>query len=400
MARSTGTGSGSDASTLFAGLSGRRVLTLGGANVEHGLPLDGDFEPDAKYSIDPQPRLAGGSSVNHSCRLLAMGVDVQAVLPLARADPLTRVILDALAEAARVGGSRHLRKNLEIRGSTLSTPFSTILRQRGSRAVVNEFSPELMNAFRDHVDRQLTRIGELGPRSRPALALIGHVHADRAKPTRRSIGFRGAITERILTAPELAGCPKYVNFGSAQYRLGTKRWGRLLRDSVDVFQLDLREMRVFCADAGLRDLSLDSILGWFRERCTVVISLERFGVVGQLAGSSTPVAASPYLLEQVVDSTGAGDAMGAGIVASMLASPFDAAELSDEARATRFAAALGFGRSCGAYACTTLGGAHDCPDLGRLAAFARRARLGRRDTARAGPVARRDLCLIDRAFDR
>ncbi len=396
MQRSAGARRRSDSSTLSEGLVDRRVLTIGGANIEHGLPLAGDFEADAKFSIDPQPRLAGGSSVNHACRLLAMGIDVQAILPLAQADPLTRVILDALAEAARVGGSRHLRKDPGIRGTKLSTPFSTIIRQGDSRAVVNEFSPQLMRAFRDHVDRQLA---QLGPRSRPDLALVGHVHADRAKPTRASIGFRGAITERILTAPELAGRAKYVNFGSAQYRLGTKRWGRLLRDHVDVFQLDLREIRVFCADAGLRDLSLESILGWFRERCTVVVSLERFGVIGQLVGTDTPVAAWPYLLEQVADSTGAGDAMGAGIVASMLASPFDEPGLSDEARATRFASALEFGRSCGAYACTTLGGAHDCPDLSRLATFARRARLHRRDAARAGPVSRHDLFLIDRAFD-
>ena len=241
-------------------LASTRVVAAGGANVEHGYTLPGDFEADAKYTIEPQPRLAGGSSVNHACRLLAMGVDVHPILPLAKADPLSEVVTRALEAAEGVGDASYRRTDLEVRGADLSTPFTTIIRQGASRAVLNEFSAELMRAYADHVDRHLSRMAQ--SRRRPDVLLVGHIHADRARTKRGEVGFAGAITERLLTDGELAGAARYVNFGSAQFKQGTKRWAGILRDRVDVFQLDIGEVRRFCRDAELPDLSLESILGW------------------------------------------------------------------------------------------------------------------------------------------
>ncbi|MCB9726004.1 MAG: carbohydrate kinase family protein [Spirochaetaceae bacterium] len=380
-------------------LAKSRVLTIGGANVEHSYRLPGPLRPDAKYSTEPQPRLAGGSSVNHACRLLALGVPVHPVLPIAKADPMSRLVLEALDAAAETGGVSYTRRDLTIRGPALSTPFTTILRDGASRASLNEFSPELMRRYGEHVESHLRAIQE-SPRRRPDVVMLGHVHADRRPPGRGAPGFSGELSERILTAPELASSRKIVNFGSAQYALGTKRWERILRDEVDVFQLDIGEVRRFCADAELADLSLESILGWFRERCTVVVTLERFGAIGQLVGHAEPIAAWPLLIDEVADSTGAGDALGAGIAASMLVGPFGDESDAAEERLEEFAAALAFGRACGAYACTTIGGASDCPDLEQLTAFERRTRRPSRDDSAQDRVSRHDLFLIDRAFDR
>jgi len=379
-------------------LAAARVLTIGGASVEHSYAVEGELRADAKYSAAPRPRLAGGSSVNHACRLLAMGIDVHPVLPVAGADPLSRVIVEALEEAAQTGGAKYRRSNFEIRGADLTTPFTTIIRQGASRAALNEFSPTLMQRFEDHVERHLEPLA--AARRRPDVVMVGHVHADRAASQPGDIGFEGAITERILTAAGLASSRKLVNFGQAQYALGSKRWGRLLRDEVDVFQLDIGEVRRFCADAEIPDGSLESILGWFRSRCTVVISLERFGAIGQLAGSDVPVAAWPYVLEKVTDSTGAGDALGAGLAASMLTLPFDEDGDTAETQLEKFSAALAFGRVCGAYACTTLGGATDCPSLEGLARFEQDRTLAARDAELTRAVDAHDLFLIDRAFDR
>lgn len=376
-------------------LADLRVATIGGANIEHGYTLPREFEADAKYSIPPQPRQAGGSAVNHACRLLAMGVGVHPVLPLAKADPQSSVIVEALDAASKTGGARIQTEELFVRGNRLVTPYSTIIRQGASRAVLNEFSPDLMSAFPAHVERHLKRLGRSG--GRPDVVLVGHVHADRKRKTRNEIGFAGEITERVLTAPELRGIPKVVNFGRAQFKLGTKRWSRVLRDHVDVFQLDIGEIRRFCRDAGLPDGSLASILGWFRERCTVVVSLERFGAIGQLAGSDRPVAAWPYLLENVADSTGAGDAMGAGLVASLALEGFELD--GTDGPESPFAMALAAGRACAAYACTTIGGAADCPDLDRLIAFERKGRLPDRGRGLQTGLSEQELFLIDRAFD-
>jgi sugar/nucleoside kinase (ribokinase family) len=378
-------------------LSKARILAIGGANVEHGYTIEGELDPDAKYSTEPQPRRAGGSSVNHACRLLAMGLQVHPVLPLAKADPLSETIVSALDDARLQGGSRYRRGRLQIRGAGLSTPYTTIIRQGAARAAFNEFSPDLMRRFEEHGRAHLEDLS----RSRGAIdvVMIGHVHADRVPPAASGIGFAGAITERFLTSPRLAASRKFVNFGSAQYRQGTRRWERLLREHVTVFQLAISEVRSFCQDAGLENTSLESILGWFRDRCSVVITLERFGAIGQLRGSPEPMAAWPYLLDSIQDSTGAGDAMGAGIVAAMLARPFDDEAEPIETRMSRFADALAFGRVCGAYACTTLGGAHACPTLEELARFEREQRLQRRDGGFARSVSAHELFLIDRAFD-
>lgn len=376
-------------------LAGLRVATIGGANIEHGYTLPGDFEADAKYSVAPQPRQAGGSAVNHACRLLALGVGVHPVLPLAKADPFSRVIVDALETAARIGGVAFEPDDLFVRGNGLVTPYTTIIRQGASRAVLNEFSPDLMAAFPTHVERHLKRLARAA--SRPDVVVVGHVHADRERDAADEIGFAGEITERVLAAPELSGVPKVVNFGSAQFKLGTKRWEKVLRDHVEVFQLDIGEVRRFCSDADLPDGSLASILGWFRERCTVVVSLERFGAIGQLAGSDRPVAAWPYLIDEVADSTGAGDAMGAGLVASLALDGFPLD--SDEGAESPFAMALAAGRACAAHACTTVGGAADCPDLDRLVAFEKKGRLPDRGYGIQTGLSEQELFLIDRAFD-
>lgn len=378
-----------------ADLAGLRVATIGGANVEHGYTLPGDFEADAKYSVAPQPRQAGGSAVNHACRLLALGVDVHPVLPLAKSDPLSGVIVEALETAARTGRATLHQRELFVRGSGLVTPYTTILRQGASRAVLNEFSPDLMTAFPAHVERHLERLG--ARRHRPDVVVVGHVHADRARKKRDDVGFEGEITERVLAAPELAGVPKVVNFGSAQFKLGTKRWEKILREHVDVFQLDIGEVRRFCRDADLPDGSLASILDWFRERCTVVVSLERFGAIGQRVGTDRPLAAWPYLIEDVVDSTGAGDAMGAGLVASLALDGFALGE--DDGPESPLALALAAGRACAAHACTTVGGAADCPDLDRLVVFEKRGRLPGRERGLQTDLSEQELFLIDRAFD-
>jgi len=379
-------------------LSGLRVMAVGGANIEHGYTLPGGFERDGKVSTEPEPRLSGGSSVNHSARLLSMGIDVHPVLPLAAADPMSEVILATLDAAAKRGNASFRQSELSIEGAGLMTPYTTIIRQGDSRAVLNEFSADLMSAFEKHLARNLEQAAGLD--KTPAVALVGHVHADRSPPSKGEVGFAGDLTERILTATELDSARKFVNFGRAQYSLGADRWNTLLRDRVDVMQLGLEEVRTFVRDLGLANDSLSSILAWFRERTTIVITLGRFGAVGQLVGSDQPVAAWPYLLDAVVDSTGAGDAMGAGVVAAMSIEPFDDSEVSDETRIERFARALAFGRTCGAYACTTLGGAEDCPDLDALVAFERGAGSSADEHGLSRSMSDHDLYLIERAFER
>ena len=96
-------------------------------------------------------------------------------------------------------------------------------------------------------------------------------------------------------------------------------------------------------------------------------------------------------------SKAAGDAMGAGLVASLALDDF--ALDAEDGPATPLAMALAAGRACAAHACTTIGGAAECPDLDRLVAFEKKGRLPGRGRGIQTDLSGQELFLIDRAFD-
>jgi sugar/nucleoside kinase (ribokinase family) len=366
-------------------------LVVGGGNGERIYEIErGELQPDVKISkAPPQPSvLAGGSGVNHSCRLLAMDVDVRPVIPCGN-DDVAALIAETLAAAARASNASFDAAGIQPLDVDAPTPFSTIITEGTSRTILNHFSDALIPAFRDRVSACL----ETG-RS-PAAAMIGHIHADTAQGS----GNAGAITEDIVHRAREWDCPVFVNFGTSQYSQGAARWRDVLK-SVDVFQLDLNEMRKFFGQVGSNAyVPLDRILEWFKDVCTVVVTLERFGAVGQRKGSDTVAFAWPYDID-ARDTTGAGDAFGAGVVKRTLTEPAESLD-SDEG----FREALSFGRLCGAYACGTLGGAHQCPTLADLREFAELPtnRVPMEDVRSPNSLqtreeALRDLWLLDRAF--
>jgi sugar/nucleoside kinase (ribokinase family) len=130
---------------------------------------------------------------------------------------------------------------------------------------------------------------------------------------------------------------------------------------VEVLQLNLSEMRAFLG--GGRDLSLTQVIDRLhQERLTGIVTLDRFGAIGvhrDVPGSV--LLAWPFRLEQVTDTTGAGDAFAAGLVSVLR-----------RGRACSYEQLLGGvdeGRAWAAFACTKVGGASQCPRLEELARF-------------------------------
>jgi sugar/nucleoside kinase (ribokinase family) len=163
----------------------------------------------------------------------------------------------------------------------------------------------------------------------------------------------------------------FANFGESQYCLGASFWEQDLR-ALTVFQLSVEEARHFfwgCARRAQRRSaqcapgSLAEKLRWFQQReITAVLTLDRFGAVATFRGSKGVVFAPAFELDNFLDSTGAGDAFGAGLVHSLC-------QAGGPPTLEAFVAAIATARLWSAYACTTRGAASECPSAAELAAF-------------------------------
>ncbi|MEM7203047.1 MAG: carbohydrate kinase family protein [Planctomycetota bacterium] len=334
------------------------VVTVGGATAERVLVVDpGQYRPGGKHTLKPQRTMAGGSAINQACRLLATGTPVDPVVPMSD-DQSGAVVLQTLRDAALRGRASAPWDDVFVPGNGLTTPFTTITSIGVERTIYTEFSDALFDPFEAHLR---ARAASWDP-SRVGAVLVGHVHADRAALPGRG----GALTKEIVRAAGAAGIPVFVNPGSSQYRLGVEAFADELGD-LACLQLDLDEMRQFVGEPGSVPLPLAAMLAWFRERCTVIVTMERMGAVGQRKGSSQIVLTWPYEID-VVDTTGAGDAFAAGVVEALMRRPLD-----DDAA---LAAAMDRGGLFAAHACLTPGGADQCPTAAELEAFrGRRQRM-------------------------
>lgn len=356
------------------------VVTVGGASAERVLTVAPTaHRPGGKHTLPPEKIIAGGSAVNHACRLLSAGVGTVPVVPMCR-DSGGEIVQATLLDAASRGGlGDELLQELFVEGD-YSTPFTTILNVGEERTIYTEFSDELFLPFEEHVrgrvsDLDLAAVGAV---------MIGHLHCDRE----RAPGLAGRVTEHVVEACRAQGTPIFANFGSSQFRAGADRWASVLPE-LACFQLDIQEVRAFLSGPVGSWPSLREVLDYFAERCTVVVTMERMGAVGRLKGSENVVHTWPYAIEPT-DTTGAGDAFGAGLVSAMLQRPIE----DDES----LRAAMDRGGLFAAYACTTRGGADRCPTRATLEAFhAENARVLATEVAPVNTSGKM-LRLLDLAF--
>jgi sugar/nucleoside kinase (ribokinase family) len=200
-----------------------------------------------------------------------------------------------------------------------------------------------------------------------AAAMIGHIYADRPGACAEE---GGTITKRVIRAFQDRAL-LFANFGESQYCLGASFWEEELR-ALTVFQLSVEEARDFFSECGRHSgrstaqnipRSLADMLSWFQDReITAVLTLDRFGAVATYRGSEGVFFAPAFELEDFVDSTGAGDAFGAGLVHSLCTT---GEPLTMESLRT----AIRTARLWSAHACTTRGAASVCPTQDELAAF-------------------------------
>jgi sugar/nucleoside kinase (ribokinase family) len=368
------------------------VVAVGSGNTEHLLELDEDVKFGQKHIVRASQHI-GGSGVNYSMRLINQEVPVLPVLSITNDEP-GAAIQKRLADAAT---KNHLPSTVvEFIGSDEflqtgvgRTPRSTILVKGDEKTIFTE-AVEGQDAFKQYLDQRFSYVERTFGRELGAV-IIGHIYADAPE---QNAGAKGECTRQLIHA----SADKHfviANFGDSQLRHGRDFWSSDLR-RVSVFQLNLEEMRTFCSGGATRT-RLVSIIQWLkREGITAVITLDRFGAIATHRDRPDAIIlAWPVDLDGsdcIRDSTGAGDAFCAALAARLRGRPrFSFGEFMD---------AIDEARVCGAYACTTLGGATECPTRRRLDSFREEFREG--DMAPMEVVDlghdRRVLNLLDRAY--
>lgn len=353
-----------------AAVTKRDILVVGSGNAETVLDLRSDLVIGQKHDVK-RVELYGGSGVNYALRLAHYdGTHVLPILSIGQ-DGIGKSIQQELllamnADRVRTPASDFVASP-DLLCIGLTTPQSTVVTASEQRTIFREAmrGAEHFCAF---AERRLAEVQAVdGVSFNVGAAMIGHVYADRPGVCTAQ---GGTITKRVIRAFQDRAI-LFANFGESQYCLGASFWEEELR-ALTVFQLSVEEAHPFFGNCrrpgggcsrqdGPRSLS--DMLRWFQERdITAVLTLDRFGAVATFRGLEGVFFAPAFELDNFEDSTGAGDAFGAGLVHSLCLA-------GGPPTVDGFYAAIKNARLWSAHACTTRGAASQCPSQAELEAF-------------------------------
>jgi sugar/nucleoside kinase (ribokinase family) len=326
------------------------IIAVGSASVENVLKCSGPVILGEKHSVELQ-KSYGGSGLNFTFRLLAARRPVIPVLPIGKDDTgkTIRNQIDCLAAGETFRAIRPLLHQDNLLGDKIRhTPCTTIIVSGGQRTIFSQHSDASAD-INSHLHRQLKGLLEFPDNSIGGL-ILGHIPSDHVGENQSN---HSSLTAWIIEQFGRKGF-LYVLFGKTQYELGWNFWKDKIHH-VDVLQLNIREAKIFFRKEG-RPASLMEILSGLRAAgLTAILTMDRFGAIGTFRNSNSVFIASPLLEPyDVVDSTGAGDAFAAGMIA----------ELSKSGKgfsSSNFSHAISQARIWAGCACTTTGGSGEIP---------------------------------------
>lgn len=332
------------------------ILVIGSAVAETYLNIEKDLIVGAKHFAD-RYELLGGSGLNYTMRLISAGHFALPVLPIGR-DSIGRMIKEEIMllykKTFRDARILDIIQSDDFFCEGLVSPMSTVIVSTGSRTIFTQ--KVYSNVFHNYLFNRINNICSNDMFSINAV-LIGHIHHDNPEINHVS---PAQTTKYILTLFK-GKAIIYANFGESQICLGHLFWKDYLK-CIDIFQLSLSEAKEFFK-SNKSISTLKDILTWFMSNdITSIITLGEKGAVATFKGlKGKVVICNPVNMSSVVDTTGAGDAFSAGMVASLYRKKIII--LSD------FIEAMNVARLWSAYACMSMGAARDCPDVMTLCRF-------------------------------
>lgn len=287
----------------------RPIVALGSGYSEVVVESGDEVTLGNKHTVGLQ-NLIGGSGANFALRLMAAGHPSIPILPIGNDDAgkyIRQEIINAMVRAKVPDPLQMYIKSDCFLNPKISTPTSIILTGKTKRTIfvqrlhgAEHFHIQLENQF-DFVDAIC--------HDHPGSIMIGHVQSDSDSGEATK-----SVVERYRNRSLI-----YAVFGNSQLKHGWEFWDKsgVLKE-IDVFQLNLQEAQHFLAKKGKRK-SLKEILNQFRERkLTAVLTMRRFGALGTFKGSDQLFVAYPLIEgDEVLDTTGAGDAFAAGMVSHL-----------------------------------------------------------------------------------
>lgn len=363
------------------------VMVVGGANREYILTLKDPLRLGSKHKVNSFP-FVGGSGVNITLRLLNAGIPVIPILEVGNDDMGKEIQKEIIESASKTRYESEITtfvSGSEFFVPKLKTPDSTIIIEEDNRTIFTS-EPTTDIDFKAFVRNRIENHLPINSSNIKAVA-IGHIHSDRNEPNSPHAGE----CTKYLFSRFGSSAMVYANFGESQIRLGLNYWKTNL-SQIDILQLNLNEMKTFFTPRGKRPLSLFEIINEIiSNQLNAIITLDRFGAIGiSKENPNQVIIAWPFDIDNIVDTTGAGDAFGAGLIANILGKlNISFNQLYTTVDDARFWAS---------FACTTPGGAYDCPTRIELESHKKKL-LGKEETV----LAIEDISSIKqilRTFDR
>ena len=326
----------------------KKILVIGGANIEYILKSKTDIVQGSKNFVEIE-ELLGGSGVNYTMRLMSYGEVVYPIL-FAGDDSTGHQVLDALLPYAQPD-NRYFFDEKTFFVPSVQTPRSTIIVEGIHRTILSQDANQknLFHGFLAHRLQDVPSVGAL---------IIGHIHNDRKEinPHATDLSTLYALDHFQKTETLI-----YANFGASQLEYGFDFWKSHL-SKIDILQLNIHELRDFLTPN--TQVSLPALVEMIQALdITMIITLDQFGAMGIMKGVKDTIFMARPIKETThfVDSTGAGDAFCAGMLSKLKGKKRFAQE--------DFMEAMERGRSWATYACRSYGGANHCPSPYEIVAY-------------------------------